>query len=349
MATKRGALVDFATLPEVIEFTDLTTQHEFNLADPENQVSLVHRDHVFIVGKHILEIGGVCFFSAPHQVQSDNWGKIIEVAHISNTTRIEFNEYIPDPASMHTVVCYIPPARVLLWTRLKMVATEKHSDWKKVSAVQMSRNKVLPRAFCSASKANILDGTRARLIKAGLTTHIPPDILDLMAWSDDSSYTRAVDVCLTLGRVAFFERLDALVRTQPVLTTKRVVFKGIKLGTFQIIKGVLISRKLAFMPMATTTNFQVAHRFAGDDGLILKIELPLGEHVLDVKTYLKSHRAHVGAYIQTENELLVASGGSIILTKEVRCHPHRSVCVVSCTLVRLKLLRRRVRALKHEV
>lgn len=330
------------------EFTaEFTTQRKLQLVDPVNQISSVQRDHIYVVGIHTLEIGGVVFFSAPLQVRSNNWGKILEVAHDMNrnTTRIEFTEYIHDPADIHAVVWYIPPTGVLSWWRLKVQAIAKQGELNKVSAVQISRNEIRPRRFRRVSEANILERKRTRLRKDGLITQPSPEILDLMAWADDSSYTNAVDVCLTSGSVSFFKRLDALIRKQPALTKKLIVYKGIKLGTYELIEGILISRKLAHMPMATTTDLATARSFAGDDGLVLEIELPVGEHVLDVYAHLKSYDQYVQTYIKKEKELLVPSGSSLQTEQTedgIRYCSKWSVCMVSCTLIRLNSLRERV-------
>jgi hypothetical protein len=343
---REQSIADFARLPDVVEFTKITTTHKLQLADPEEQRRPVN--HIDIVGVHTLQIGGVVFLSAPLQVRSKNWGRIQEVAHFANTTRVEFTEDIHDPTDIHAVAWYIPPTDVLYWKRLKTAAIEKQDESNKVSAVQMSRNEIRPRPFCNVSEPNILERTRARLRKKGLTSLPSPDMLDLMAWADDSSYTNALDVCLTSGSGAFFKRLDALVRKQPALTAKLVVYKGIKLGTFRMIRGVFISRKLAYMPMSTTPKFEVARRFAGDDGLVLKIELPVGEHVLDVDKHLELHDPYVEGYIRTEKELLVASGGSLLTTGDIQ-YSRGSVCMVPCTLIRVPALRERVRELKKTI
>lgn len=140
------------------------------------------------------------------------------------------------------------------------------------------------------------------------------EVIDLISWTSQTSYTHLMDACLVVGKLPIVDRIDKIIRKQPGINESRVVYKGIGIGCFQLDNMTVLSRKLMHLPISTTMDERTARSFAGGNGIVLHIELPVGEQLLDVRAFLGPYKTIIDANLDYEKELLIASGGHLVMT-----------------------------------
>ena len=141
------------------------------------------------------------------------------------------------------------------------------------------------------------------------------------------------------------ERIDQIIKTQPVIKNNMVVYTG---HTFNVYKlkeqGRFIgSNSLERLPIPTSPHMCIAfahtdpRRVSTEPGCIFAILLTNGTHVLDVNKYLAE--VHVESAWSIEDEMLLPSGGKLFeVSREYFEGPvgRHTVTVINCLYVKRK-------------